>query len=204
MMNTMQKRFSQLNSITGFTLVETLVAVTIITIAVAGPMVTASRALLAANLSRDQLTASYLAQEGVEYVRGLRDQAYLTDLNAGNISDVSAAAWQDFIHGSGDVSFPSISKCIDTTCVFDPGAVGGIDPPLVPCSGNSCGPLYISNDIYTQKADATLNEVKTPFVRTIQAVYVSDTDEKIISKVTWVYHKQTYNVTITDHLTPWQ
>ena len=52
-----------------FTLVETLIAISIVTIAISGPMLSASRALIAANIARDQLTASYLAQEGIEYVR---------------------------------------------------------------------------------------------------------------------------------------
>ena len=61
----------------GFTLIETMVAVTILTLAVAGPLMTASRAIVAAQSARDQLTASYLAQEGIEYVRAMRDNEYL-------------------------------------------------------------------------------------------------------------------------------
>ena len=49
----------------GFTLIETLIAITILTLAIAGPMVTASRSIVAAQTARDQLTASYLAQEGM-------------------------------------------------------------------------------------------------------------------------------------------
>lgn len=62
-----------------FTLIETLIAVTLLSIAIVGPLVTASRALLAAYIARDQLTASYLAQEGVEYIRIMRDDMYLAD-----------------------------------------------------------------------------------------------------------------------------
>lgn len=180
-----------------FTLVETMVAVAIITIAVAGPMVTASRAALAANLSRDQLTASYLAQEGVEYVRMLRDQTYLTD-KINNVSNLSATAWHDFVLGSKDTS---ITNCRDSACTFDPAEKVGFS--LVPCSGNACGPLYLANGIYTQKSDIT-GSVKTPFTRTIQLTDRAINDERVVSTVSWTYHGQTYSVTITDHLTPWQ
>jgi len=61
----------------GFTLLEALIAVTIITLAVAGPLFSASRAIIAVEISRDKLTASYLAQEGIEYVRAMRDSEYL-------------------------------------------------------------------------------------------------------------------------------
>ncbi len=50
----------------GFTLIETFVAITVLMIAVLGPMTLLSRALQESRYLRDQMTASYLAQEGVE------------------------------------------------------------------------------------------------------------------------------------------
>ena len=46
----------------GFTIIEALIAVTIITFAVAGPLYTANRAIVAAQGARLQLVASNLAQ----------------------------------------------------------------------------------------------------------------------------------------------
>ena len=189
-------------SVRAFTLVETLVAVAIITIAVAGPMVTASKAALAANLSKDQLTASYLAQEGIEYVRMLRDQTYLTDKQTYDAdlsaSSLSETAWYNFVLGTEPTS---ITNCRDSVCTFDPAESVGFS--LVPCSGNSCGPLYLANGIYTQKSDV-FGSVKTPFTRTVRLIYVSATEERVVSTVSWMYHNQQYSVTVTDHLTSWQ
>src|ERR1017187_8643710 len=89
----------------GFTLIETLVAIAIITLAVAGPLYTASRAIIAAETSSDQLTASYLAQEGIEYVRLMRDNEYLAVYNTVNAS----LAWSNFIKGT---TVPAIGQCI--------------------------------------------------------------------------------------------
>ncbi len=58
----------------GFTLLETLVAVTILVIAIMAPMTIAQNALQNAIYARDQVTAFYLAQEGIEYARALRDK----------------------------------------------------------------------------------------------------------------------------------
>ena len=61
----------------GFTLIETMVAITVLMTAIVGPMEIASKSLLSAYYARDQITAYYLAQEGVEYLRNERDMHYL-------------------------------------------------------------------------------------------------------------------------------
>ena len=70
-------------------------------------MVTASRSIVAAQTARDQLTASYLAQEGIEYVRAMRDNEYLAAYQAGG-SNVSTTAWNNFLTAS-------INQCRATT-----------------------------------------------------------------------------------------
>ncbi len=183
---------------TGFTLIETMVAITILTLAIAGPLFTASRAIVAAQISRDQLTASYLAQEGIEYVRAMRDNAYLSAYQAGG-ANVSTTAWDTFLNAS-------INQCRATTCTLDPsrnmGSGSGMS--LSPCSGSSCVSLYVtqlSNGTYgyTQQGGTA-----TPFTRTVQAIDVSSSDERIVSTVSWSFHGTLYSVTISDHLTPWQ
>jgi len=58
----------------GFTLVETLIAISILMIAIASPINLAQKALSSAILSRDQMTASFLAQDGLEAIKNLRDE----------------------------------------------------------------------------------------------------------------------------------
>jgi prepilin-type N-terminal cleavage/methylation domain-containing protein len=57
----------------GFTIIETLVAITILMIAIAGPLTIANQALHAANDARNQMIASNLAQETIEEVRNAKD-----------------------------------------------------------------------------------------------------------------------------------
>jgi len=66
----------------GFTLIETMVAVAILMVAIAGPLNIAEKGLIAADNSRDQTIAAYLAEDLMEYVKNIRDDNIL----AGNTS----------------------------------------------------------------------------------------------------------------------
>jgi type II secretory pathway pseudopilin PulG len=58
----------------GFTLLEALVAVSILMVAVVAPMTIAQKGLSSANYSKSQMIASYLAQDAIEYIKNVRDQ----------------------------------------------------------------------------------------------------------------------------------
>lgn len=57
----------------GFTLVETLVAITVLLLVVIGPMTVAQKGIQSAYYANEQVTAVFLAQEAIEAVRELRD-----------------------------------------------------------------------------------------------------------------------------------
>ena len=59
--------------IRGFSLIETLIAVTILMIAITGPLALVQAGLFSSNHERNQITATYLAQEALEYIRSVRD-----------------------------------------------------------------------------------------------------------------------------------
>jgi len=59
----------------GFTIVETLVAITILMISIAGPLTIAQKSLTAATQAKDQVIASYLAQDLMEYIKNARDNS---------------------------------------------------------------------------------------------------------------------------------
>jgi len=90
--NMFLKRYNNVDKKRGFTLIETLVAISVLLIAVVGPLTLATRSLFSALVARDQLTASYLAQDAVEYIRYKRDNNFLAGepwLN-GDLSDCVA------------------------------------------------------------------------------------------------------------------
>jgi Tfp pilus assembly protein PilV len=73
MNNSKRKTILMSKSTTGFTLVEALVAISLLMVAISSPMYIAQKGLSASMFARDQMTASFLAQDGIEAVKNIRD-----------------------------------------------------------------------------------------------------------------------------------
>lgn len=175
----------------GFTLVETLVAITVVVTAMVGPLYAVQQSLNASRTAREQLIASSLAQEGVEYVRGIRDSNYLYVLRTRSTTH----SWLFGLDGtcsSGTGTCPV--NCITAACVID---------PTQNTVSRSVGPLYLSTtNLYTQVA---VVPTPTKYTRTVLLTPVtgSVTEMTLTVVVTWTTKNQTRNVTITERLHNW-
>jgi prepilin-type N-terminal cleavage/methylation domain-containing protein len=166
----------------GFTLVETLVAISILMISIVGPFYSIYKAVQATYIARDQLIATELAQEGIEYVRNTRDQAFLTNLAA-----------------PGSVPWTyGLDPCIGGIgCTVD----AGVDPILgaTACSGK-CDFLYLSGTgFYNQKKVGTA----TRFTRTVRVNVISSNEMVVTVTVSWYNLQIPYTVTLSEHLYNW-
>ena len=74
----MSKFLKQKNK--GFTLVETLVSISIFSMAILGLLSILASGITNTTYAKQKMTADYLAQEGIEYVRNIRDTAVLYDV----------------------------------------------------------------------------------------------------------------------------
>jgi len=101
------------NKKAGFTLVETLVAISIFTSSIVVLMSVLGSGISNTNYAKDKITAGYLAQEGIEYLRNARDQYLLTNLDSG---------WTDFKTESANLATLAIT--VPPPAIFnDPGFV---------------------------------------------------------------------------------
>lgn len=76
-MNNKKNKLIIKKSTRAFTLIEALVAISILMIAIASPMTLAQKGLATATLTKDQMTAAFLAQDAIEAVKNIRDQVAL-------------------------------------------------------------------------------------------------------------------------------
>ena len=85
----------------GFTLVETLIAISIFSVSVVAMMSILGTGIYDTNYAKKKMAASYLAQEGIEYIRNVRDNDVLYTSATGN-------NWSTFItFMSSSPSYPS-------------------------------------------------------------------------------------------------
>lgn len=85
----------------GFTLIETLVATFVLITAIVGPLSIVAKGFFFANYTKDQVTAYYLAQEAIEYVRNKRDNVTL-----------AGSSWSVFKTNVGSSNPPGIRDCL--------------------------------------------------------------------------------------------
>src|SRR3989338_7024531 len=165
----------------GFTLIETLVAVSLLTVAVVAPMTLTARSLSAAYYARDQITAFHLAQEAIETVRNVRD---------GNILQNALGASVDLLTG-----IPSTTG--------HPFTVDTRNGSMTQCPV-TCPPLKTDGELYGYQNGSPW--VATRFTRTVQAEPVSGNNDEVRVSVTVSWRSgafQTRTFTISENLYRW-
>jgi len=182
----------------GFTLVETLVAVTLLTIAVVAPMTLTARSLSTAYYARDQITASYLAQEAVEAVRAVRD---------GNVLRTALGVPTDLLEG--DPADPKTQIPIGQNFRIDTR-----DNVIVPCTGGASGDEcpFLQTDTISGFYGYDDGWSDTKFRRTVVAEFLTNPDDgtenrdEVRLSVTVSWQTGTYNsreITIFENLYRW-
>ena len=89
----------------GFTLIETTVAIFLITVGTVGAFSLIQRTVAFTSISSSQLAAAYLAQEGIETIRNIRDTNYLKTMPW----DDGLGAGDDYRLDYQSASFPDLS-----------------------------------------------------------------------------------------------
>lgn len=147
----------------GFTLIETLVAVAILMIAITGPLMIAQKGLSAAIYAKDQVSASFLSQDMMEYLKNKRDS-------------MGFSGWL----AKYSVCSPNNPCKLDTTSSNDP----------VTCSSDATCKLYDDDSKFTIDSNSGSN-FPTIFSRKfyVDTTNISNSGDeaRVVVQVTWQY-----------------
>lgn len=170
----------------GFSLIETLVAITVLIGAIAGPLTLASQGIKAASLFKNQLIASNLAQEGMELVHAKRDSNILQ----GN-------GWMDTI----------IDTCGGSGCYarYTPTDNTANQISFQSCDASGCPKFFVTpEDWYVQKKTGDADDSETIFDRTIHVTQIVPGKEvKVETTISWQERFSAASFDLEEHLLKW-
>lgn len=181
-----------------FTLVETLLAVALLSLAIIAPLGIASRGLTAATTGKDRLVATALAREAVEYVRNVRDTNRL-------VGD----EWLDKIAtGANNARCDQSDGCVIDTLGLNSGSG---NKNLVRAMTTSFDNTVLRIDSATGLVSFTSNSgigadnwTPTQFKRYVNVETVtSGREARVTATVSWKTMFSTKKVVITEQLTNW-
>lgn len=155
----------------GFTVLESIVAIFVLTLAISGAFSAVRQSLHQSTLSKEEVRAFYLAQEAVEIVRNRRDNNQLEKING------STNSW---LYG--------ISSNVDDPCYF--GKVCRVDAsvssPFAYCGSNEWGSC---ENIRQNSTDFRYGHnpswTSTNFKREIKLEQINSNEIAVIVRMTW-------------------
>ena len=186
----------------GFTLVETLIAVSIFSVSLVAVMAVLGSGISNTNSIKQKMTASYLAQEGIEYIRNMRDTYVL-------YSSSASTGWTSF----NNKVFPA---CVGYGCFVNADNLDygdntepindGVKVILISCNSANCsnGALSYINGKYGFSGEDSGFTRKIIMTKIISPDGTINPNEvKVSSTVYWTQGSGPQSVTFSENLFNW-
>lgn len=176
------KRQNKINN-SGFTIVETLVAVAILSLSVLATFGAVSNALQNSGLSKDRIVAFYLVQEGMEFVRNKRDENILNNIGG------NSRSWLY------EMSSTNTDPCyFGNTCTLDSNASS---VNFVKCSGGygTCPNLNVDPNSGAYGYDSSWTP--SNFKREIQFTSINSDEVRVSIKISWTNRGQNQSILLS-------
>lgn len=162
-------------NIGGFTMIETFVAISVLLMAVAGPLTLASKGLSSAIIAKDQMVAYYLAQDALEFVRHKKDT-----------NSLAGSPW-----------LQGLDACIGSSCTVD-----AKEDAISSCNA-ACPPLRQSES--DGFFSYNLIDPETSFTREVSIISLSAHEAQVNVEVSWdTVGGLTRSFTVKENIFDWQ
>ena len=179
----------------GFTLIETLMAVLIFSMSIMAVVFVISDDIADIEYAKKKMTASYLAEEGIEYMRNLRDAYTLYDAGGGQ------TGWNSYrvkIDPCNITSVPSRSCYYSYPNLFSQGNMKNTN--VLSCVGN-CPTLYKSSlGGYEYNVPGAVDGYK----REIKTKELNANEIEISSTIYWYHGVDSFHITFNTILSNWK
>lgn len=187
----------------GFTLIETLIAVLILSLSIGGLLSLAAGGFYSVRYARNQIVANNLLQESLEYVRNSRDTAFIQGL--------SWAAWENTLKTdtNGNQTGVDTDGCFSTNgCTVNPYTTSLAK--VKKCPATCPYVLYFpDNGFYGYSATYPFTPVsasyQTSFIRKIKVSPSSTNANQLIvqGSITWLNGSNSKTVSQNMLITNW-
>ncbi len=174
-------KFIKIQKNKGFTLIETLIAVFILTLALNGFFALISSSLFSARYAKNEITANYLLQEVVDYIKNDRDTIAFQNNNP-----ASNDGWDNFLNKyvAGNCFGPLFSN---DGCYFEPADVSFMptacnapaDFGLLNCPVLNYDEEAINHDFYTYHTDGIKSNFKRQVLMSVNPNRSDELDVKV-------------------------
>lgn len=179
---------NKLSQNSGFTLIETIVAVLVLTISLSALLNLTANSAVTSRYSRNDITVNYLLQEVIDFIRNDRDTIAFQQ---GNLEE---GGWDSFIN--------KYNQCFDPkVCIIEP-----MKDQINECSGDCPFLNYRDDPVNTGFYTYDNTGVKSIFQRTVKMSYVDYNEDEIKIEVilNWNNNGVDRSRTMTSNILNWQ
>lgn len=177
----------------GFTLIETLVSISIFSVSLVALIVASSQGISDMQFIKGRLTATYLAQEGIELVRNVRDEQL--EFGSGSTSAANWSSFMNFVSSCG-ISSGTVG------CMIDGVSNAGSNPIFKNSCTTFCGPILYDGSLNGYGYNYTFGN-PTNYTRTVSVKTLSPDEIEIKSTVNFLVGSQTLQVTLYENILGW-
>ncbi|MCP6718330.1 MAG: prepilin-type N-terminal cleavage/methylation domain-containing protein [Patescibacteria group bacterium] len=178
----------------GFTLIEVIVAIFILTVGIGGSFMLIQQTLAGVSTVQSRLIAIYLGQEGIEIIRNIRDNNWLEQRESLQIPP--QPLWNDGL--TGLINCQPSASC----CEADYNTDTSPSDPLVVVAGCDFSDLHYLNfdnsGFYSYSAGT-----QTKFKRKIFIEEIDENKMKITVIVQWKEKNKLHEIKVIEHITNW-
>jgi prepilin-type N-terminal cleavage/methylation domain-containing protein len=183
---------------TGFTLVEVLVSIAIFSMSILGLLSVMASGIINTTYAKNKIIAGYLAQEGIEYMRNIRDNDVLYP--AYDVSNSLPANWSGFTG--------AMTSCTDGTtnsCGFDGSTTPTNAITFKLCSNESTThcQLYLTSGSYNDNSSTGTASGFTRRVWMTKPDSGNDNERTIFSEVDWKQGASSFKTVFSENLFNW-